>query len=334
MPTPMPRCLFVASKVSLAVYRTGALAFSSPKRAPVHDAPPASMWRTIRAPMLRFPDGSYVSDAVYDRPTVGVSSPSRAPVQDTPDVSMWPTGSHGLGGSLTLVDCRGGADNSTSCSSSSPSSKPSNVSSVTPSPSSSSTIIFAPVKSSSCVYELFVTRQLMPEATAAPTPMWLSSTMTQRLLSSPILSTAILYTSGAGFFALTMSPAKIWNLAARSGPMSVETRLDTASSFDVEHTASLTLFAIASSTSASTPGLRGILPSSMSFMNMSVFCRWRDLTLSCRPSSGICSGHPTSFQWAVIRSFPPPVSRSFPYLSFVQSSAMSFCANAMLNPTR
>ena len=184
---------------------------------------------------------------------------------------------------------------SSSASSLPPLNKLVNVSKVTPSLSNSSTIILAPVKSSPQVYELLVTKHEIPAATAAPTPIWLSSIMTQRSLSNPISSTAIKYTSGAGFFFLTISPAKIWNLEARSAPISVETRLLTAFSLEVEHTASLTPDTIASSTIRNTPGRKGILPSSISCMNKSVFCRWSDMILSERPSSGISFGQPTSF---------------------------------------
>jgi hypothetical protein len=78
----------------------------------------------------------------------------------------------------------------------------------------------------------------MPAVTAARTPMRLSSTMTHLLLSSPISSTAMRYTSGLGFLDLTTSPANTQILEARSSPMRVRTRFPTASSDDVEHTAS------------------------------------------------------------------------------------------------
>lgn len=39
-------------------------------------------------------------------------------------------------------------------------------------------------------------------------------------------------------------------------------------------------------------------------------------------------------QWAVMRSFPPPTSRSLPYRSSSHISGMPLASNAMLNDTR
>ena len=83
--------------------------------------------------------------------------------------------------------------------------------------------------------------------------------------------------SGLGFLFATSSPAKIWNLAARSGPMSVLTRFETARSFDVLQTASRTPLSIASSTSRSTPDRSGMAPSSVSSLNIVVFAACRQV---------------------------------------------------------
>mmetsp|Transcript_20366 Transcript_20366/g.42481 ORF Transcript_20366/g.42481 Transcript_20366/m.42481 type:complete len:251 (-) Transcript_20366:85-837(-) len=142
--------------------------------------------------------------------------------------------------------------------------------------------------------------------------------------------------SGDGFLLATTSPAKIVNLVARSPPRSVCTRFVTAFSLEVEQTASVFPVAIASSINRSTPGRRGTTPSPMRSLKIFVFASWSSLTRACLSfsSSEKDSGHPTAFQWAVIRSFPPPTSRSFPYPSTVHSVSRLCFSKTRLNATR
>ena len=66
-------------------------------------------------------------------------------------------------------------------------------------------------------------------------PMRVSSMTTQRAGLTPKVVAARLYTSGAGFFFATTSPAKTGMRSANSGNI-VLTIPFTAFSFDVEHT--------------------------------------------------------------------------------------------------
>mmetsp|Transcript_27543 Transcript_27543/g.60617 ORF Transcript_27543/g.60617 Transcript_27543/m.60617 type:complete len:230 (-) Transcript_27543:43-732(-) len=142
--------------------------------------------------------------------------------------------------------------------------------------------------------------------------------------------------SGAGFLWETQSPAKMENFEARSGPSNVSTRFWTAFSLEVEHTASCFLEVMASSINRSTPGRRGTVPSRINPLKTSVFARWSSLTRAClsllSPSKAV--GHPTAFQWAVMRSLPPPTSNSFPYPSMVHSVSRDRSAKTRLKATR
>ena len=119
-----------------------------------------------------------------------------------------------------------------------------------------------------------------------------SSTTTHSALSRPIVSAARLYTSGCGFLRATASPQKKENLAYRSAPICVSTIVRTAASFDVEHTASGTSAAIASSTIASTPGRSGMVPSLIKSMKSAVFRLCISVTSAKRPAS---TGSPLGF---------------------------------------
>mmetsp|Transcript_12242 Transcript_12242/g.34984 ORF Transcript_12242/g.34984 Transcript_12242/m.34984 type:complete len:217 (+) Transcript_12242:617-1267(+) len=142
--------------------------------------------------------------------------------------------------------------------------------------------------------------------------------------------------SGAGFLRSTQSPAKIVNSEAVSVPSNVSTRFWTAFSLDVEQTATVFPASMAERITRSTPGRSGTVPSRMSPLKTSVLAKWSSLTRaclisSCRSARG--AGQPTAFQWAVMRSLPPPTSSSLPYPSTVHSVSRERSAKTRLKAT-
>lgn len=87
----------------------------------------------------------------------------------------------------------------------------------------------------------------IPAVLAAFKPISLSSTTQQRFGFTLRVVAANKYTSGAGFFFATTSPAKIWILLRRSSPSKVLAIVVTAASLDVLQIATFKLLAKASS---------------------------------------------------------------------------------------
>ena len=135
---------------------------------------------------------------------------------------------------------------------------------------------------------LFVTHTRMPAALPASMPMRVSSMTTHRAGSTPSVFAARLYTSGAGFFFSTTSPAKTWILSANSG--SILSRMPvTAFSFEVEQMATCAPLSSASFTRRATPGRNGSSPASTTSRNSSVLRRCSDLIHALR--SSLSSGY-------------------------------------------
>mmetsp|Transcript_10313 Transcript_10313/g.22874 ORF Transcript_10313/g.22874 Transcript_10313/m.22874 type:complete len:229 (+) Transcript_10313:396-1082(+) len=172
----------------------------------------------------------------------------------------------------------------------------------------------------------------MPAALAALLPIAESST-TQHLAGSTFkVFAARRYTSGEGFLFSTTSPAKICNLARRSGPKSTLAMVVTAASLLVEHMATFRPMAKASSMRRVTPGRLGTAPDSTALWNNAVLRLCSSFTNSCL--SATPSGQPTLSKYTVMRSLPPPVASNSPYSSTSHSLGRPFSLKAWLKVTR